>query len=68
MVSGEGCCWSTKLSGHAKSPDASMGLPLPSCCRLSEEGVDPGDLSLLPLGEEGLLYTLCFRVKWFCSL
>ncbi|CAB1438359.1 unnamed protein product [Pleuronectes platessa] len=29
-------------------PDVSTSPRLPSCCRLSEEGVDPGDLSLLP--------------------
>lgn len=40
-------------------------LRLPSRCRLSEEGVEPCDLSLFLLGEKGMLHPLCFRVKRF---
>lgn len=63
-LSGERGSGSEKLSGHVQSPGVCTGLRLPSRCRLSKEGADPGDLSLLPLGERGPLRSRCFRVKW----
>ncbi|KAK1897570.1 Serine/threonine protein kinase OSK1 [Dissostichus eleginoides] len=59
-----GSCRSTKLSGHVQSPGVRTSLRLPRRWRLSKEGVDPGDLSRLPLCEKRLLHTLCCRVKW----